>query len=142
MWDDEPYKKAELQLTLDLPRDATVRVSPEWLRRAFDVLVDNALEAIENQPRQEIAIDTRAKDDGAEIRISDTGAGIPEEIRDKIGLDPIEKPEDAQGLGMGLLIAQAIVQTYSGELRVEKSDAEGTTMVIWLPLEEIRREEG
>ena len=35
---------------------------------------------------------------------------------------------------MGLLIAQTIVQTYGGEIRVEDTGPEGTTMVIWLPV--------
>ncbi|MGC9024167.1 MAG: GAF domain-containing protein [Chloroflexia bacterium] len=134
LWEKDPYKKAQLRLDLQLPGPATVRVSPEWLRRAFDILVDNAVEAVAEREVREITIGTRAASGGAEIWVSDTGPGIPEEIRAKIGLEPIEKPEEAKGLGMGLLMAQTIVQTYGGEVRVASTGPTGTTMVIWLPL--------
>ncbi len=134
LWQNEPYKRTNLQLELQLPASAIVRVSPEWLRQAFDILVDNAVEAVAESEVQEITIGTQAAGGGAEIRVMDTGHGIPEEIRAKIGLEPIEKPEDAKGLGMGLLMAQTIAQTYGGELRVDSTGPNGTTMVIWLPL--------
>ena len=134
LWQREPYKKVELYLDLQMPDGVTVQVSPEWLRRAFDELVDNAVEAVRDRQVQKVTIGTRLARGGAEIWISDTGPGIPEDIRAKIGLETIEKPEDARGLGMGLLIAQTIVQTYGGEIRVENTGPEGTTMVIWLPV--------
>jgi signal transduction histidine kinase len=52
----------------------------------------------------------------------------------KIGLERIEKPEDAEGLGLGLLMAQTIAQTYGGDIRVVSTGPTGTTMAIWLPL--------
>jgi PAS domain S-box-containing protein len=135
LWQNDPYKVVELRLELCLPEAATVWASPEWLRRAFDVLVDNAVEAVANREVRKITIGTRAAYGGAEILVSDTGPGIPEEVQARIGLECIEKPEDAQGLGMGLLMAQTIVQTYGGDIRVKSTDPTGTTMAIWLPLE-------
>lgn len=46
----------------------------------------------------------------------------------------IERSQGAKGLGVGLLIAQAIVETYGGQIRVESTSSIGTTMVIWLPI--------
>ncbi len=117
-----------------MPDEVTVQVSPEWLRRAFDQLVDNAVKAVRARQVQKVTIGTRLARGEAEIWISDTGPGIPEDIQAKIGLEAIEKAEGAKGLGMGLLIAQTIVQTYGGEIRVEDTGPEGTTMVIWLPV--------
>ena len=134
LWKNDPYKKARLRLDLRLPGMATVRVSPEWLRRAFDILVDNAVEAVADSDVREITIGTRPANGGVQIWISDTGTGIPEEIQAKIGVEPIEKPGHAKGLGMGLLMAQTIVQTYGGELRVASTGPTGTTMVIHLPV--------
>lgn len=136
LWQNDPYRKATLRTDFCLADEATVRASPEWLRRAFDLLVDNAVKALTGRTHGQVTIGTRAADGGAEIQVSDTGPGISEEIQAKIGLDAIERPEDATGLGMGLLMAQTIVQTYSGEIRCATSGATGTTMVIWLPLEE------
>jgi two-component system C4-dicarboxylate transport sensor histidine kinase DctB len=133
LWQNDPYRTAELRLDLQLSDDAAAWVSPEWLRRAFDVLVDNAVEAVAGREVRTIIIGTRPDRGGAGVSVSDTGPGIPEEIRAKIGLELIEKPEDAKGLGMGLLMAQTIVQTYGGEIRVDSTGPTGTTMVIWLP---------
>lgn len=140
LWENDPYKIATL--TLDLQAGAvTVRASPEWLRRAFDIIVDNAVNAVAGSQVQEITIGTRSADGGVEIRVSDTGPGISREIQAKLGLEVIEKPEDAKGLGMGLLIAQTIVQTYGGEIRVASTGPTGTTMVMWLPVEEQARQQ-
>lgn len=135
LWQNDPYKAVELRLDLQLSDGVAVYVSPEWLRRAFDILVDNAVDAVAGHGVREITIGTRAAGGGVEILVSDTGPGIAEEIRAEIGLELIEKPEDAKGLGMGLLMAQSIVQTYGGEIRVGFTGPTGTTMVIWLPLE-------
>jgi PAS domain S-box-containing protein len=135
LWQNGPYKAAELQLDLKLSSAATVRTSPEWLRRAFDILVDNAVDAVLGQKVRAITISTRQTGGRAEVLVSDTGPGIPEEIKAKVGLEMIEKPEDARGLGMGLLMAQTIVQTYGGEIRLGSTGPTGTTMVLRLPLE-------
>ncbi len=134
LWQNDPYRAATLKLDLQSGA-ATVRASPEWLRRAFDILVDNAVNAVAGQEIQEVTIGTRSAGSDVEILVSDTGPGIPPEIQAKLGLEAIEKPEDAKGLGMGLLMAQTIVQTYGGEIRVESTGPTGTTMVIRLPLE-------
>jgi signal transduction histidine kinase len=134
LWQNEPYKSATLKLDLRLDNAATVRVSPEWLRRAFDVLVDNAVEALASCEVRKINIGTREVGGGVEIVVSDTGSGMPKEILPQLFQKPIEEPEGAKGLGMGLLMAQAIVQTYGGYIRVESTGPTGTTMVIWLPL--------
>ncbi len=135
LWQNTPYSGIEVETAFHLSPSAVVRASPEWLRQAFDVLVDNAVGAVADREGPRITIGTRAANGGAEIFVIDNGPGIPEEIRDKIGLERIEKPQDARGLGMGLLMAQTIVQTYGGEIRVASTGPAGTEMVIWLPLE-------
>jgi two-component system sensor kinase FixL len=134
LWRNDPYRIASLELKLKLNDDATVIVNREWLRRAFDVLVDNAVSAVEHCATKEITIGTDETNVGyCEMFIKDTGQGIPEHIQDKILKDPIEKPERDQG--MGLLIAQTIVQTYGGEIKMKYTGGEGTCMMIRLPLE-------
>jgi len=137
LWQSGRYKGvAALQLDIQLSDSITVWISPEWLRRAFDILVDNAVDAVAGCPVQEITIGTRSAGMGAEIFVSDTGSGISKEVQAKIGLELIEKAQDAEGLGMGLLMAQTIVQTYEGRIWVASTGPTGTTMVIWLPLQE------
>jgi C4-dicarboxylate-specific signal transduction histidine kinase len=135
LWQSEPYRSVELDLDLHLDDQATVRASSEWLRRALDVLVDNAVEAVADCAPKRITVVTQQKDKQAEILVSDTGTGIPEEDLAVLLWEPIRKLKGAQGLGMGLLMAQAIVQTYGGDIEVGATGPTGTTMCIMLPLE-------
>jgi len=135
LWSSEPYKSVPLQLLLELSESATVRASPEWLSRVLDVLVDNAVEAMSELSLQRLTIATRQSDHNAEILITDTGKGIPKDLAPTLFLVPVQKPKGTKGLGMGLLMAQTIVQTYGGEIRVGSTGSTGTTMIVSLPLE-------
>ncbi len=83
-----------------------------------------------------IHIITRRKGALVEIRVTDTGCGIPAEIQSKV-FDPFftTKPV-GQGTGQGLAIAHSvIVQKHGGTLRVESEPGLGATFIIELPLE-------
>lgn len=135
LWAHQPYKDVRVEIQLELDNLTTVRASIEWLRRAIDILIDNAVDATSMLNERKILIASRKADRRAEILIRDNGGGIPLKIKERLFREQIEKPKDAKGLGMGLLFAQMIVQTYGGEIRVEETGKTGTTMVISLPLE-------
>jgi len=113
---------------------ASVRASREWLRRALDVLLENSLRAVStHNGQQRVSLSTSYRDGGIEILVSDTGPGIPVNVTSQLFAGPVNSPEKSQGLGMGLLMAQAIVATYGGTLGLVETSGEGTTMRIWLP---------
>jgi two-component system NtrC family sensor kinase len=87
-----------------------------------------------------IRIATRSDAETDEIRISDTGAGIPEELREKI-FEPFftTKPVGA-GTGLGLAIAYSVVQAHSGFLTVETAPGGGACFVIGIPRQAARNE--
>jgi len=103
-------------------------------------LIVNAAHAISEVPQPpnkkgEIRIQTRRDGAYADIRVSDTGCGIPESIQSKV-FDPFftTKPV-GKGTGQGLALAHAvIVQKHKGTIRVDSKPGSGTTMVIRLPL--------
>jgi C4-dicarboxylate-specific signal transduction histidine kinase len=67
--------------------------------------------------------------------VTDNGKGMPQETIDMLtSLKPIQAGSTRKGLGMGLLIAQAIVDNFGGTLKVGVSDEKGTTMKIELPI--------
>jgi signal transduction histidine kinase len=135
LWVHEPYKSVSLKLNLGLDERATVRASPEWLRRALDILIDNAVEATAGLPERKIVIGSRQRGNDAEISITDNGHGIPSDVLERLFREPIKKPQGAKGQGIGLLLAQMIVQTYGGAISCRETGPTGTTMVISLPLE-------
>ena len=83
-----------------------------------------------------IRISTRQENDWAKICISDTGNGIPEEIRHKIFDLFFTTKEPGKGTGQGLAISHSvIVDKHDGTISLETKEGKGTTFTIGLPLE-------
>ena len=83
-----------------------------------------------------ISVSTRKVADWVEIRIQDSGGGIPEGVRDRI-FDPFfTTKEVGKGTGQGLAIAHdVIVKKHHGAINVESAVGVGTTFIVRLPLE-------
>jgi signal transduction histidine kinase len=90
-----------------------------------------------------ITIQTRQVGDGVEIRIRDTGTGIPEKIQARV-FDPFfTTKEVGKGTGQGLAIAHhVVVQKHHGTLTFETAERQGTTFIIRLPLTAIPADQG
>jgi PAS domain S-box-containing protein len=84
-----------------------------------------------------IIISTQHDDQYAEIRVTDTGTGIPEKIRDRV-FDPFfTTKEVGRGTGQGLAIShEVIVKKHKGTIQFESEVGRGTTFIIKLPLQE------
>ncbi len=81
-----------------------------------------------------IRVVTRVAGDDVEIAVSDTGAGIPEAIRERI-FDPFfTTKEVGSGSGQGLAIARSVVEKHRGQLTFETTVGSGTTFVVRLPI--------
>ena len=89
-----------------------------------------------SSPRGTIRISTHHQDNWAKIRISDTGAGIPEEIRHKIFDLFFTTKGPGKGSGQGLSISHSvIVEKHKGILDLESQVGKGTTFIIGIPME-------
>jgi PAS domain S-box-containing protein len=87
-------------------------------------------------PQGTIRIRTYHENNWAKIRISDTGAGIPEAIRHKIFDLFFTTKGPGKGSGQGLAISHTvIVEKHHGTLDLESREGEGTTFIIGLPME-------
>lgn len=138
LWNKESYRAIELRLNLVTSDEATVSASPEWLRRALDILIENALDAVAGQTQARVTISSRESDNDIEIHISDSGPGIPLDLQSRLFVAPINKKSGSKGTGLGLMLAQAILQAYKGSIRLTETGPTGTTMVIQLPKEGIQ----
>jgi len=101
-------------------------------------LLVNAAQAIrENGRRGKITISTHLDGKWAEIRIADTGPGVPDSIRSKI-FDPFfTTKEVGKGTGQGLALAHFIVvQKHGGSITFETEVGKGTTFILRLPFDE------
>jgi signal transduction histidine kinase len=93
-------------------------------------LLHNAVEAIVERPGA-IAVRIAPDHEGVRVSISDSGAGVPPEVIDRI-FTPFFSTKDS-GLGMGLSISRTIVEAHGGRLWMESSTG-GTTFSFTLPV--------
>jgi len=101
------------------------------LNQVWTNIIHNAIQAMKGVGR--LTIETAATEDGVAVRITDTGPGIPETIRGRI-FDPFFTTKDqGEGTGLGLGIAQQIVQRHRGEIRLD-SEPGRTCFEVRLPL--------
>ena len=101
-------------------------------------LIVNAAQAIEGAARPgekgRITVRTRRVADSAEVAVSDTGGGIPPDIRDRV-FDPFfTTKEIGKGTGQGLAIARSVITRHDGEISFDTELGRGTTFVLRIPL--------
>jgi PAS domain S-box-containing protein len=132
---------AQMNTTFDaeLPK---VPVMPGAFNQVILNIIVNAAHAIADVPREAsaglgtISISTHGCQSWAEIRIQDSGCGMPAEIRDRI-FDPFFTTKAVgKGTGQGLAIAHdVIVNKHGGSIAVESQPGAGTTFTLRLPLD-------
>ncbi|HUJ94999.1 MAG TPA: ATP-binding protein [Terriglobales bacterium] len=110
------------------------------LNQVFLNLLINAAHAIGDVVettgcKGQIKVKTRQDGDWVEVAIQDSGAGIPEEIRDKI-FDPFFTTKRVgEGTGQGLALARAVVvEKHGGTVTFETKVGRGTTFYVRLPV--------
>jgi two-component system nitrogen regulation sensor histidine kinase NtrY len=122
-------------LLLQLPPDGTYTVFADesLLVRTFNNLLLNAKQAVPEgrAPRQQVTL--QASQPGKVlITIADNGAGIPEEVREKVFLPNFTTK--ATGSGIGLAVARRGIESAGGRIWFETEEGVGTTFFIELPL--------
>ncbi|USN46660.1 MAG: two-component sensor histidine kinase [Pseudobdellovibrionaceae bacterium] len=106
-------------------------VYPSQLNQVFMNILSNAAHAIEGEG--EITIATKMTADGkAEIRIKDTGKGMPKDVAEKI-FDPFFTTKaNGKGTGLGMSISYGIIQKHGGDIQVHSEPGAGTEFIITL----------
>jgi signal transduction histidine kinase len=107
-----------------------VRVDRDLLKQAVLNVVVNAMQAMPEGG--ELRFESSASKDTAELRISDTGPGIPPELRDKIFR--LYFSTKSEGSGIGLAMTFRIVQIHDGTIDFTSEPGKGTTFLICLPI--------
>ena len=104
------------------------------LQQVFTNLLVNAADAMEGKGRLTIAAKFDAERETFFIRVSDTGPGIPENMRDKIFDIFFTTKPVGKGTGLGLSISQNIIKIHGGNLSFECPPEGGTTFIVEIPL--------
>ena len=133
---------AKLDMDLD-PNLPPVSCYPAELNQAILNLVVNGAHAIAERGNGEdgndlgtITLTTEQFEQHVEIRVSDTGSGIPDSVRDRIFEPFFTTKPVGKGTGQGLSIAYSvIVEKHGGTIDIESQRDVGTTFIIRLPFQ-------
>lgn len=127
---EREFDEKGLSLNCQLEYDDLLVIDATKMRRALYNLTSNARDAMETGGSLTIA--TSHTGSTVELRLSDTGPGIPAEIQDTL-FEPFVTHGKITGTGLGLAIAKKAVEDHGGTITVESKPGKGATFVIHLP---------
>ncbi len=112
-------------------KDKNVLCNDQQLQQAFLALMINSVEAMQNGGELKISL-LEPNSDEIEIHFSDTGQGIPDEIRDKIFEPFFSTKSNGKGIGLGLSVVYGIINNHKGKISFYSKIGQGTTFKIKL----------
>lgn len=126
--------KQAVDLRADLPDLPPVPAYADELGQVWMNLIHNALQAMDYAGRLDIRLEQ--DEERAVVRISDTGCGIPEDIRERIFQPFFTTKPAGEGSGLGLDIVRKILDKHGGTIRVESTVGRGSTFEVVLPVKD------
>lgn len=110
---------------------------PDGISRAVLNVVSNALDAVENRPDPQVAIEVSADREAKLVRIvvADNGQGMDAETLATV-FNLFVSTKGSRGTGLGLTVSQKILREHGGDIRATSVPGEGSTFTLEFPLEE------
>jgi two-component system, sensor histidine kinase RegB len=105
---------------------------PRPLAQALQSLLKNALDA--SQPGARVELDVALDESGWRFAVTDSGPGMPAEIRAR-AVEPFFTTKPAgQGMGLGLFLTKSVAERHGGRLEIDSMPGRGTQATLLLPL--------
>lgn len=123
-------RSQRVEISLDLPARCLIQGDAAQLKQVFLNLLMNAIQAMPEGGRMRVRTDPHPGGRRVTIEVSDTGCGIPPGDLDHI-FDPFFTTRQ-EGTGLGLAVCHGIVARHGGEMSIESSVGEGTTVKVRL----------
>jgi C4-dicarboxylate-specific signal transduction histidine kinase len=125
-------------LVLDLPDTASVFGTQFQLLRVFIGIIENAIEAclLNNDSTQKVTLALSAESNGWRVSVRDTGPGLTDEALEHAvepGFTTKIERGFMRGLGLGLFVANGVLATHGGYLRLSNAVEDGALVEAWLP---------
>lgn len=121
------------------PLDLTVECRATEISQVLLNLLNNALDAVDQMENSWVAIGVADQDSKVEISVTDSGGGIPSEIREKLTQPFFTTKEIGKGTGLGLSIVRGIVESHGGTFQLDV-DSPNTCFRITLPKRQLKRD--
>lgn len=132
-WKDQAQKKGiHIDLIKKTGEVPPVIGNPSELREVLTNIIFNAVDAMPEGGQ--ITLSTHPhSEDWVEVRISDTGIGMTEEVKKRI-FDPFFTTKGVTSSGLGMSVSYGIIKRHGGEILVESEPGKGTTFILHLPI--------
>ena len=130
--ENDVLEGVKLQTEFHINKNIAIKISSTWLRLCLDLIMENAIEAMTLASKKILSIKVTSQEDTLNISLSDSGHGISPEILSKLFKEPISSKENK--LGRGLLMGNLILETYEGNLEVENTSPNGSTISLSLQI--------
>lgn len=132
----ERFKNAGIDLKIEpFRKDMTFEGRSIQISQVILNLLNNAYDALEQMKEKWIKISVHEDSSCVEVRVTDGGKGIPEQVRDKI-FQPFFTTKDInKGTGMGLSVSMGIIQGHQGALKLDPSSPH-TSFIVRIPKEQ------
>jgi len=124
-------KTGQIEIKTELSAPDSLECYPALLNQALLNLVSNSIDAIAESGT--ITIKTEAEGDCVVLTVTDTGSGIPEEVRGRIFEPFVTTKPAGQGTGLGLSITHTIAERHRGSLTLDDAPSGGTVATLRLP---------
>jgi signal transduction histidine kinase len=129
-------RREGVELALEAESMPSCAGDPQRLAQVFDNLISNAIKFTPAGGRVTVRVGVRGSE--ATVEVEDTGVGIPSDeqanLFDRFYRTARAERHQVQGVGLGLSIVKAIVESHGGAIRVSSEEGSGTTFSVTLPL--------
>lgn len=130
---DDVIERAGVEIEIDGDPELKVVAGRSHLQTVFEHLILNSVDALADADSPKIAIRWLVSEDVTRIAVRDNGEGIKPEHRERV-FETFFSTRPRTGLGLGLAIVKKIVEMYDGEIVIESTLGEGTTVEFSLPV--------
>ncbi len=131
-WKDQAQKRGiQIQLNTELNDIPLIMGNPSELREVLTNIIFNAVDAMPQGGTITISSYPQTED-WVEIRISDTGIGMTEEVKRRV-FDPFFTTKGVSNSGLGMSVSYGIIKRHGGDILIESELGKGTTFIIHLP---------
>jgi GAF domain-containing protein len=125
-----PFVQVELILDDSIPY---IQAPIGQIAEVFRNLVDNAYRAMRVMGGY-LTVQSERVGDSIQVRVQDTGYGIPPEVQKRLFVKPVPSKDLGRGAGLGLWLSRLMLQSIGGDVTMEKTGDDGTTMLVQIPL--------
>jgi signal transduction histidine kinase/ActR/RegA family two-component response regulator len=132
-WKDQAQEKGiQIGLIRKLEEVPSILGNSSELREVITNIIFNAVDAMPEGGQISISTQTQT-DRWLELKISDTGAGMTEEVKKRI-FDPFFTTKGVTNSGLGMSVSYGIIKRHGGEILIESEIGKGTTFILHLPI--------